>query len=168
MPKKSLKTLYYALVHPHLLYCLPLYSCISAKNITKLELIQKKTIRTITNSNYTAHTTPLFNELKIMPFKHLITYTQSLLVHSIYHKYSPPSLHNTWITNSLRNDTRELRNADDLYIPYARTEHVKKMSFFSLPRVWNELSEQRFTPNPTTFKIAIKEHFLSLTNPVLT
>ena len=79
LPKKSLKTLYYALVHPHLLYCLPLYSCTSAKNITKLELIQKKTIRTITNSNYTAHTTPLFNELKIMPFKHLITYTQSLL-----------------------------------------------------------------------------------------
>ena len=25
-PKKSLKTLYYALVHPHLLYCLPLYT----------------------------------------------------------------------------------------------------------------------------------------------
>ena len=165
LPKKSLKTLYYALVHPHLLYCLPLYSCTSAKNITKLELIQKKTIRTITNSSYIAHTTPLFHDLKIMPLKHLITYTQSLLVHSIYHKYSPSSLHNTWITNSMRNEIRDLRNADDLFIPYARTEHVKKMSFFSLPRVWNELSEQKFTPNPTTFKIAIKEHFLSLTSP---
>ena len=162
LPKKTLKTLYYALVHPHLLYCLPIYSCTSAKNLTKLELIQKKTIRTITNSNYTAHTTPLFNDLKIMPFKHLITYTQSLLVHSIYHKYCPPSLHNTWITNSMRNDARDFRNADDLYVPYARTEHVKKMSYFTLPRVWNELSEQKFTPNPTTFKIAIKHHFLSL------
>ena len=149
-------------MHPHLLYCLPIYSCTSAKNLTKLELIQKKTIRTITNSNYTAHTTPLFNDLKIMPFKHLITYTQSLLVHSIYHKYCPPSLYNTWITNSMRNDARDLRNADDLYVPYARTEHVKKMSYFTLPRVWNELSEQKFTPNPTTFKIAIKHHFLSL------
>ena len=59
LPKKSLKTLYYALVHPHLLYCLPLYSCTSAKNINKIELIQKKTIRSITNSKYTAHTTPL-------------------------------------------------------------------------------------------------------------
>ena len=48
LPKKTLKTLYYALVHPHLLYCLPIYSCTSAKNLTKLELIQKKTIRTIT------------------------------------------------------------------------------------------------------------------------
>ena len=42
LPQKSLKTLYYALVHPHLLYCLPLYSCTSAKNISKLEIIKKK------------------------------------------------------------------------------------------------------------------------------
>ena len=102
-----------------------------------------------------------------MPLKNLITYTQSLLVHSIYHKYSPPSLHNTWLTNNMRNETRELRNADDLYVPFARTEQVKKMSFFALPRVWNELHEQKFTPNPITFKIAIKSHFLSLTNPPL-
>ncbi len=115
----------------------------------------------------TAHTMPLFNLLKIMPFLHLITYSQSLLVHSIYHKYKPPSLHNTWITNStsMRNDTQELHNADDLYIPYARTKHVKKMSYFAQPKMWNDLNEQKFTPNPTTFKIAIKEHFLSLTNP---
>ena len=120
----------------------------------------KKTIRTITNSNYTAHTSPLFNSQKILPFKHLITYTQSLLVHSIYHKYSPPSPHNTWRTNSMRNDIRELCNADDLYIPFARTELN-----FALPKMWNKLSEQKFTPNPTTFKIAIKNHFRSLTNP---
>ena len=165
LPNKSLTTLYYALIHPHLLYCLPLYSCTSNKNISKLEIMQKKAIRIITNSNYTAHTTPLFNSLNIMPLKNLITYTQSLLVHSIYHKYSPPSLHNTWLTNNMRNETRELRNADDLYVPFARTEQVKKMSFFALPRVWNELHEQKFTPNPITFKIAIKSHFLSLTNP---
>ena len=126
LPSKSLVTLYYALVQSHLLYCLPLYSCTSAKNIAKLERMQKKTIRNITNSAYTAHTAPLFTKLKIMPLKHLINYSQSLLVHSIYHKYSPPSLHNTWVTNSSRNDIRELRNADDLYIPLARTDHVKK------------------------------------------
>ena len=100
-----------------------------------------------------------------MPFKHLITYTQSLLVHSIYHKYCPSSLHNSWMTNSMRNAARDLRNADDLYIPFARTDHIKKLPYFALPKVWNELTEQKFTPNPTTFKIAIKQHFLSLTNP---
>ena len=127
--------------------------------------MQKKAIRTISNASYTAHTMPLFNQLQIMPLKYLIPYSQSLLVHSIYHKYGPPSLHNTWQTNSMRNETRKLRNADDLYVPFARTEHVKKMSYFALPKMWNDLHEQKFTSNPTTFKIAIKNHFLSLTSP---
>ena len=51
LPAQSLKTLYFALIHSHLTYCLPLYSCTSAKNITKLEKLQKMSIRIITNSN---------------------------------------------------------------------------------------------------------------------
>lgn len=98
-----------------------------------------------------------------MPLKTLITYTQSLLMHSIIHKYSPVSLHNTWTRNRDRTDIndRNLRNADDLYIPTARTEQVKRLTYFSLPKMWNDLHEQKYTPNPTTFKIAIKHHFLN-------
>ena len=39
---KSLKALYYALVHPHLLYCLNIISCTSAKNIARIVKLQKK------------------------------------------------------------------------------------------------------------------------------
>jgi hypothetical protein len=41
LPKKSLRTLYYSLVHPHLLYCLPIYGCTSRKNINKITVLQK-------------------------------------------------------------------------------------------------------------------------------
>ena len=34
--KKALKTLYYAIIHPHILYCLPLYACTSNKNLKKI------------------------------------------------------------------------------------------------------------------------------------
>lgn len=165
LPLASLKTLYFAMVHPHLLYCLPIYACTSAKNIAKIEKMQKKSIRIVTRSAYHEHTAPLLRSLKIMQYKHLITYTQSILMHSIIHKYSPPSLHHTWTTNNQRNNGLDLRNADDLYIPLARTEQVKKLPYFALPKVWNELYEQKYTPNPITFKIAIKSHFLALNNP---
>ena len=39
---KWLKALYYALVHPHLLYCLNIISCTSAKNIARIVKLQKK------------------------------------------------------------------------------------------------------------------------------
>ena len=47
---KSLKALYFALVHPHLLYCINIISCTSAKNISRIVKLQKKAIRIITKS----------------------------------------------------------------------------------------------------------------------
>jgi hypothetical protein len=47
LPYASLRTLYFALIHSHLLYCLPIYSCTSQKNINKLFLAQKKAIRSV-------------------------------------------------------------------------------------------------------------------------
>ena len=64
----ALKSIYYALVHPHFLYCLPLISCTSLKNINSLSLIQRKCIRTIAKARYNAHSEPIFYESKILPF----------------------------------------------------------------------------------------------------
>ena len=162
---QSLKTLYFSLVHPHLLYCLPIYSCTSLSNIAKLEKAQKKAIRTITRSPRNAPCTQLFNHLKILPLKKLITHSQCLLTHSIIHKYAPASLHNTWVTNnSIRND-HLLRNGNDLYTPLARTDQVKKLPFFLFPKTWNELPEFKLIPSKTSFKTALKS-FLQPTTPL--
>jgi hypothetical protein len=50
LPLSSLKTLFYALVHPHLLYCLPIFACTCQTNLTKLQKAQKKSIHIITRS----------------------------------------------------------------------------------------------------------------------
>ena len=42
LPLKSLKTLYFSLVHPHLLYCLPIFTCTTQKNINKIFQMQKR------------------------------------------------------------------------------------------------------------------------------
>jgi len=158
LPLRSLKTLYYALIHPHLLYALPIYSCTTQKNTTAIATLQKKAIRIITKSPYNAHTDALFHSLKILPLQHLITYSNALLVHSINHKYAPPALHNLWTTNRQRNIDIDLRNGHDIYIPYARTDHVKRLPYFALPTCWNNLPDDRMTPNKTTFSIALKDY----------
>ena len=158
LPQHSLKTLYFALVHPHLLYALPIFSCTSQKNITAIFNMQKKAIRTISKANHSAHTTPLFQALKILPLQLLITFTKGILMHSIYHKHSPLALHDTWTTNNLRNPDIDLRNGTDLFVPLARTDHVKKLPYFSLPALWNSLPDDRLTYNKITFRIALKDH----------
>ena len=125
---------------------------------------RKKAICIISKAKYNANTSPLFHSLKILPLKHLITYSKGLLIHSIYHKYSPPALHNTWITNEQRGGDHDLRNANDLYVPLARTEHVKRLTYFSLPTTWNNLPDDKLNPNQTTFRIAFKYYLHELSN----
>ena len=42
LSNKSLKSLYFALVHPHLLYCINIYSCAAPLNLKRLVILQKK------------------------------------------------------------------------------------------------------------------------------
>jgi hypothetical protein len=56
--------------HPHLLYCLNIFSCTFKKKINFLDKKQKQAIRCISNANYNDHhTAPLFLASKILPLK---------------------------------------------------------------------------------------------------
>ena len=46
--------------------------------------------------------------------------------------------------------------------PALTNDHVKRMPYFSFPRIWNELPDLKLTNNATTFKIALKYHLHSL------
>jgi hypothetical protein len=162
MPKESLRTIYFSMIHSHLNYCMPIYGCTSNKNLSKIEKAQKKALRIINKANYRAHTKELFETSRIMPFRKLLQYQQGLLVHSIYHKYCPPALHNTWPTVGERNNAYALRNADNYFIPQAINEQLKKLPYFALPKLWNEITDMKFTPNPTTFKLFFKNELLLL------
>jgi hypothetical protein len=157
LPRRALRTLYYSLFHSHLLYCLPVYICTSSKNINKIKLLQKKVIRSVCNANYTAHTDPLFKDLNILPLGKLVIFTKGMLTHAIVHKYSPPALFNQWEFNHERNHV-ELRNNNDMYIPRAAAEYVKKMPYFSLAVNWNNLPVEKSYPNQITFKICLMDH----------
>ena len=71
--KKALLSLYYALFHPHLLYCINITSCTSNTNINKILLLQKKPL----GSSHTPTTeTTQHPSLTCLTFSHL---TNSLL-----------------------------------------------------------------------------------------
>ena len=81
----ALKYLHYALIHPHFLYCLPIISCTSQKNVYLLFKKQKLAIRLITKSKYNAHTQPLFYSTGILPFPELILQQKLQFMHLFNH-----------------------------------------------------------------------------------
>jgi hypothetical protein len=159
LPSKYMKTLYFTLVHPHLLYCLPIYGCTTGKNIGSLEKMQKRAVRIVVKADYLAHTAPIFESLGIMPLKTLLEFNQGLLMHSVIHNYAPPSLLSIW--NFDRQHDRTLRNTNDIHVPFARTDQTKRLPYCYFPKLWNSLHEQKWTPNPITFKISFKQILLN-------
>jgi len=158
-PKKTLKVLYFALVQSHLLYCANIISCTNAKNIKKIETLQKKAIRLVCNVNSTAHTKPLFSELSILPFKDIISLQCGQLMHSVYYGYAPPSLNDIFIKCP---EIREhnLRSINCFNIPRPKTDWYKNMPPFKFTSHWNSLDEAKLYRNPVTFKHALKDSLL--------
>ena len=72
----ALKSLYYSLIHSHIVYAIQIYSCAPKSIFKPLILNQKAAVRCITNSRYNAHTGPLFKKLGILPFEKLVQFFQ--------------------------------------------------------------------------------------------
>ena len=89
---KSTLLLYYALVHPHLLYALPLWGCTYKKYTQKLQLLQNKAIRVICNSNRFSSVTPLYFELGILKINELFKFEIGKLMHQHSHNLLPPGI----------------------------------------------------------------------------
>jgi hypothetical protein len=157
----ALKTLYYAFIQSHLNYCPIILSSISQQNFNQIKLIQKKAIRIITGSTYTAHTAPLFAQLQILPYELILKQAKLLFMHSIEYDYAPISFQGIWTKNSVNQGERPLRNADNYSLPNPRTELFKKSPLYSLPLEWNNFDDNRYIRNRTTFKTALKYSLLN-------
>lgn len=159
---KALRSLYFSMIHSHLLYCSIILSCTSVSNLSHIGKLQKKAIRIMTKSKYNTHTGPLFIENRILPFDKLLLQNKLLFFHSIEFNYAPRSFNNVWTKNTDRDLDYNLRNTDQYVIPPIRIELFRKIPLISLPTAWNELSEGlRFQSNKITFKIALFDYLLS-------
>ena len=63
--RSTLLTLYYSLIYPYLTYCNLVWANTYPTNLHKLHLLQKRFVRTATNSNFRAPSSTLFTKLKI-------------------------------------------------------------------------------------------------------
>ena len=157
----SLKRLYYAIIHPHLLYCLPIYSFTSSKNINTLLKKQKQCLRVINKAKYNAHTEPLFFNSDILPLKDLIIQHKLILMHPLAHNYSVVSFRNFQKASVVQIHEYPLRNNNDFYIPRSTNSKVTKMPLIDFPSTWNSIDEslKKFM-SKNSFKKSVKSSLI--------
>jgi len=165
LSENSLKTLYYSLVHCHLVYGNQIWGCASESVITDLYRKQKAAIRIISNSSYRAHTEPIFKRLNILPLPSLIEFFKLQFMQRFIQGHLPPSFNNVWITNEARRSetvSMSLRNHDDFYIPVSRLKNLENKPLYAFPKAWSQLTDHSITivRNCAEFNAKLKEYLL--------
>ena len=158
---KALTKLYFALIHPHFVYCLPVYSFTNARNRKRLSIKQKQCIRIICKSKYNAHSEPLFYKLKILPFEDLIVQHKLIFMQSLAHNHSVVKFPH-FIRNSEANLHRfDFRNESDFFVDRTNYQSVKKMPYIDFPSTWNSIdSSLKEISSKPLFKKTIKLELL--------
>ena len=163
LPKSALKTLYYSLIHPHFIYCLPIIGCTSQKNINLLNKSQKWAIRIINKAKYNSHTQPLFACSNILPFSDLILQQNLHIIHAFIFNYLPSSFSNLLQRNhEAQTHNYSFRNVNEFFVPQVKNEFLKRFPPYAFPVAWNTLPVHlKNIPNKNMFRINLKNHLMS-------
>jgi hypothetical protein len=163
---RAMKAVYYSLFHSNLIYCIQIWSCTPHSNLTPISILQKKAIRLILNSNYNAHSEPIFKEQAILPFEKLILFFNLQTMQFYTQGFLPISFNNVWVNNASRYQNEfilQLRNRENILIPFARLTSSLSQPFVNLPRTWCQFPNEniKILRNKPEFKAELKKYLLA-------
>lgn len=162
----ALKALYYSLFHCHLIFCLPIWSTTSKKNLSTLFKLQKSAVRIVNHSRYNEHSEPIFKSLKILPLESIILYSNLQIMFRFKNNLLPQSFSDVWSTNAIRRAEDfeiVLRNQHNFNIPFARTQFSANSPIVKLPQIWENFDDMeiKMIVSKSTFSLKLKNFLLS-------
>ena len=132
-PEEILITLYNSLIASHLNYGILAWGIVA----TRLEKLQKKAIRLITNNKYIAHTNPLFKRLQLLKIVDIFKLRVLKFYYNLYNGLLP-AYFNVFLDCITREPPRVLRNPL-IHQPVLRTKYAECNLLFQLIKVINSL-----------------------------
>ena len=157
LPKSSLRTLYFSLIHCHISYGLLAWGNSCA--INRLYLLQKRAVRIISGKAYRAHTDPLFLNLEILKIYDEHKMQSLLFAHDYWHDKLPSSFKNFYDTG--HNVATRRHNQKKLYTHRPRTNFSRDAAYYKTAILWNNLNENLKIDNRSKFKWQMRKYYLS-------
>ena len=84
VPLEVCLQVYYAIFYSHVLYGCNIWGLTTEENLSKIEVLQKKCVRTMTFSDFHCHTNPIFLEPKLLKVREIIKSQQLKLSYEFY------------------------------------------------------------------------------------
>ena len=141
VPKKTMLSVYYALLYSHMTYRSLVWSLTTQKNLDTIFMLQKS-IRIINFATFNHHTNPLCLEDKIIKFPDIIKLNQLMLVQQLNNKTLPRQLENLMEhTGNIHNHFIRTSSNSGLFIHQISSTNFGSYSLkYMAPYVWNNFS----------------------------
>ena len=151
-PDLCLKLLYYSIIHPYLLYCLPIFGATYDVHLGPLKILQKRAVRIISGAGYLDHTETLFKSNKILKLQDLYKHSLACYV------YKNPEI----LDQFYRNHNYNTRGRNSFLPPFERLRMTEQSVIHNAVGFWNQIPMSiKLSPSKNSFKFNLKEFLLS-------
>ena len=136
--------MYSSIVEPHFRNCCSVLGCCGETLLDKLQKLQNRAARIVTNSSYSynASPLPLIGSLGWLTIKEMIEFETATTVYKSLHGLAPEYMQ-LMFTKLSENTSRSLRNTDtDLRIPRFAISYGQRSFSYRGVTVWNKLSTE--------------------------
>ena len=158
--RDELETIIHAFVSSRLDYCNGLFTCLSKKELSRLQYVQNSAARLLTRTNRRAHITPILKSLHWLPVSFRINFKILVLTFRALHGQAPEYIS---VLIQPYSSVRTLRSSGQnlLMVPRScfKTRGDRSLEAVA-PRLWNELPlSLRSLDSVETFKKHLKTFF---------
>ena len=161
IPTYVLKILYHSLILSHLQYCTLLWANSYRSHLHKLRLLQKKAIRIISNTDYLAHSSKLFLNLKLLKLDDIMKFQLGTFMYKLKYNKLPNVIPHMFVTNE-NIHSHNTRNKNGYLIPSVRTNCRKFTVGYAGPILRNSFPQKlRQLPSEVIFKKKLKSILLA-------
>ena len=130
--------LYFAFVHPHLLYGIEIYGNTYQKHLHKLIILNNKILRVLQNVPYDTPVVKLYADFFTMPLPDLHRFQILQFVHKfIHHPHKLPSIFSTYFSKNYMFHNYSTRSQDSLHSEYFRSSLGQRCIKYKGSILWN-------------------------------
>ena len=159
---ESLSTLYYSLVHPHLLYALPVWASTYKTHLSKLKRLQNKAVRLIFRLPLSEKITPFYLKLNLLKLDDLYLFEISKIMYQHKHKMIPDHF-TDYFCNTTKNHSHYTRHSskDTVYLARYTSSRTQKSIKYVGAKVWNDIPLDIKRSSYVSFKKSYKKLLLN-------
>ena len=148
------------MIYSKIKYGILTYGLTTATNLNKVQIIQNKLLKVITNQKYRTPTNDLHNSLEILKVKDILTQETLGFVHNFTHN-KLPIIFNNYFRKFYDIHDRNTRNRNNFIIPRSKTVLGSKTIKYIGTVTWNALDQNiKLIDNIKKFRLSWKKNIL--------